>query len=50
MVFGLIFGILSIIGVMPFFNLNTIFCISLMMPEIINPEFDIVLFFDSCGR
>ena len=50
MVFGLIFGILTIIDAIPFFNLNTIFCISLVIPELINPEFDIVLFFESCGR
>lgn len=50
MVFGLIFGVLTITGVMPFFNLNTIFCISLAIPALINPEFDIVLFFESCGR
>ncbi len=50
MVFGLVFGILTIIGVLPFFNLNTIICISVMIPELINPEFDIILFFESCGR
>ncbi len=50
MVSSLIFGALIVIGVPPFFNLNTILCISLMVPQVINPEFDIVLFFESCGR
>ena len=49
-VFGLIFVVLTITGVMPFFNLNTIICTSLAIPELTNPEFNIILFFESCGR
>ena len=47
---ALVFGILTMTGVMPFFNLNTVLCISSSMPQLFNPEFDLALFFESCGR
>ena len=51
LVFGLVSGILAITGVLPFFNPNTIICTSLVIPAALsNPEFDLVLFFENCGR
>ena len=54
MVSSLIFVALTVIGVLPFFNLNAMFCNGVMIPQIVNHEFDFLAFarmiFESCGR
>ncbi len=54
MVSSLIFGALVVMGVLPFFNLNTVFCSVIMIPQIFTPEFDFLeharVIFESCGR
>jgi len=44
-------GILSRVVVLPFLEPHTVLCTLIMIPAaLLNPEFDLVLFFDSCGR
>ena len=54
MVSSLIFGALIVTGVLPFFNLTTILCSVIMIPQIVDPEFDFLeharVIFESCGR
>ena len=50
LVLALVCGILTIIGVPPFFSIIIVLCISLSIPQLFDPGFDLVLFFESCGQ
>ena len=51
MVSGLVFGILTITGAMPFFNLNSVICTAFVIPGALTvTDFDIFLHYENCGR